>query len=86
MGCGKPCIFFTIVHDVCKKTLQVLRSQWYLSDQLFFELFEGEWRLYASLNQAIIGSDNGLAPGWSQAIIWNNGGILLIGPLGTKLK
>ena len=30
----------------------------------------------------IIGSDNGLAPGQRQAIIWTNAGILLIGPLG----
>ena len=29
----------------------------------------------------IIGSDNGLPPGWRQAIIWTNAGILLIGPL-----
>ena len=26
----------------------------------------------------IIGSDDGLSPGWRQAIIWTNGGILLI--------
>ena len=32
----------------------------------------------------IIGSDNGLSPGRHQAIIWTNGGILLIGPLGTN--
>ena len=32
----------------------------------------------------IIGSDNGLSPGRRQAIIWNNAGILSIGPLGTK--
>ena len=32
----------------------------------------------------IIGSDNGLAPGWRQAIIWTNSGILLIGPLITN--
>ena len=32
----------------------------------------------------IIGSDNGLSPGRRQAIIWNNVGILLIGPLGTN--
>ena len=32
----------------------------------------------------IIGSDNGLSPGWRQAIIWTNAGILLIGPLGTN--
>ena len=29
----------------------------------------------------IIGSDNGLSPGWRKAIIWTNAGILLIGPL-----
>ena len=29
-------------------------------------------------------SDNGLAPGRRQAIIWTNTGILLIGPLGTN--
>ena len=28
----------------------------------------------------IIGSDNGLAPGWYQAIIWTNAAILLITP------
>ena len=32
----------------------------------------------------IIVSDNGLSPGRHQAIIWNNVGILLIGPLGTN--
>ena len=31
-----------------------------------------------------IASDNGLSPGRRQAIIWNNAGILLIGPLGTN--
>ena len=35
-------------------------------------------------NVTIIGSDNGLSPGRRQAIIWNNDGILLIGPLGTN--
>ena len=34
----------------------------------------------------IIGSDNGLSPGRCQAIIWTNGGILLIGPLGTNFS
>ena len=34
-------------------------------------------------NLTIIGSDNGLLPGRHQAIIWTNGGILLIEPLGT---
>ena len=34
----------------------------------------------------IIGSDNGLSPGRRQAIIWTNGGILLIRPLGTNFS
>ena len=37
-------------------------------------------------NLTIIGSDNGLSPGRRQAIIWIHAGILLIGPLGTKLS
>ena len=34
----------------------------------------------------IIGSDNGLSPGWRQAIIYTNDGILLLGPLGTNFS
>ena len=34
----------------------------------------------------IIGSDNGLSPGWRQAIIWTSAGIFLIGPLGTNFS
>ena len=37
-------------------------------------------------NLTIIASDNGLSPGRRQAIIWNNAGILLIGPLGTNFS
>ena len=37
-------------------------------------------------NLTIIGSDNGLSPGWRQAITWTNVGILLIGPLGTNFS
>ena len=36
--------------------------------------------------QTSIASDNGLSPGRRQAIIWNNAGILLIGPLGTNFS
>ena len=35
---------------------------------------------------SIIGSDNGLSPDRSQAIIWTNVGILLIGTLGTNFN
>ena len=34
----------------------------------------------------IIGSNNGLSPGWRQAIIRTNAGILLIEPLGTNFS
>ena len=33
-----------------------------------------------------IGSDNGVSPGWHQAIIWTNAGILLIQILATTLS
>ena len=35
-------------------------------------------------NLVIIGSDNGLSPGWCQSIIWTNAGILLIELLGSN--
>ena len=35
---------------------------------------------------SINGSDNGLAPGWRQAIIWTNAGILFIWILGTSFN
>ena len=34
----------------------------------------------------IIGADNGLSPGWRQAIFCTNAGILLIGPQGTNFN
>ena len=34
----------------------------------------------------LIGSDDGLLPGWQHAIIWTYTGMLLIGPLGTNLS
>ena len=47
---------------------------------------EVERRIYASVTKSIIGSDNGLSSGRRQAIILNNDGILLIGPLGTNFS
>ena len=47
-------------------------------------LFEAEWRMYESVNWAIIRSDNGLSPSRRQAIIWTNAGMLLIGPSGAN--
>ena len=39
-----------------------------------------------SVNCPIIGSDNGLSPGWRLAIIWTIAGILLIGAVGTNFS
>ena len=47
-------------------------------------LIEADWRIYASVNQAIIGSGNDLLHGRCQAITRVNDGILLIVPLGTN--
>ena len=41
---------------------------------------------FSPSNLTIIGSDNGLAPGQRQAIIWINARILLIRPLGTNFN
>ena len=45
-----------------------------------------EWCKYASVNYAIIGSDNGLSPRRRQAIIWTNARILSIGPFGINFS
>ena len=47
------------------------------------------WRrvMHICINKlTIIGSDHGLSTGRHQAIIWNNVGLLLIGPLGTNFN
>ena len=41
---------------------------------------------YMHHKHTIIGSDNGLSPGWCQAIIWTSAGILLIWPSGTNFS
>ena len=47
---------------------------------------KAEWRIYASVNYAIICSDNGLSHGRRQYIIWTNTGILLIRTSGTNFS
>ena len=49
-------------------------------------LIGARWRIYASVNNAIIGSDNGSSTDRHQAIIWTNDSILSIGTLGTNLS
>ena len=51
-----------------------------------FPLFLTHWGRVTHIcfgELTIIGSDNGLSPGWRQAIIWTNAGALSIGPLGN---
>ena len=50
---------------------------------LFMEVM---WRIYASVNWAIIGLDNGLSPIRYQAIIGTNSGLLQIKLLGTNFS
>ena len=45
-----------------------------------------EWRIYASVNSTIMGSDNGLSLVQRQVIIWTNAVLETIGPLGTNLS
>ena len=37
-------------------------------------------------NLITIGYDNGMSPGWRQAIIWTNAGIFLIGSIWTNFS
>ena len=51
----------------------------------YIKLIEAGWRIYVS-NQNITASDNGLLPGWRQAISWTNAVILLIRTLGANFS
>ena len=50
---------------------------------MYINSLKPDWRIYASLNWVIVGSDNSLWPVQRKAIIWTNAGMLLIGPLRT---
>ena len=45
---------------------------------------EAEWRLYPSINKAIICQDNAVWPVWCKDIILDNAGLFLVEPVGTK--
>ena len=53
---------------------------------LYVQHIEVEWRIYASVNYTINGSDNNFLPVQRQAIIGPNEGLLLMGPSGTNLS
>ena len=48
--------------------------------------FETEWRIYASVNETIIDSDNDLSPDRRRAITRTNAEILLTGSLVTNFS
>ena len=50
-----------------------------------WNIFEAEWRIYASTNWVISGSDNGLSPARCQSIIWPNSVFWSIGSFETYL-
>ena len=52
---------------------------------MFMFLFPPEFRIYALVSWASIGSGNGLLPVQHQAINWSNAQLLSIGALGTNL-
>ena len=52
----------------------------------FFYLIEAERRIYATVQTAIIDSDNGLSPTRRQAIIWPNADLQSIGPWGINFN
>ena len=81
------------MHDFNKNIflylLLLLKTVYHLamfSLSIRYQLIEAEWHIYASVNKAIIGSNNGLSPGRRQPIIWTKDAILLIGPLATNLS
>ena len=45
-----------------------------------------EWRIYATVDEAIISSDNGLSPVRLEAIIWACADLLSNGPFGTNIS
>ena len=49
-------------------------------------LIKAEWRIYTSVNYAIIYSDNGLSSDRCQTIVWPDDGIFFIKLLGTNLS
>ena len=52
--------------------------------RLPFKLIEAKWCIFASMNKANFGFDNGLLLVQCPAIIWTNPGLLLIKPLETN--
>ena len=76
--------------------VQIIAWCWTGKKPLSESMMSTDADLWLSLNESIthwdrvmhicIGSDNGLSPGWHQAIIWTNARMLFIGTLGTNFN
>ena len=76
-------MFYEIPFAACIFYLLPVFKLWSLENNSdTFKLIEVEWRMYASVNKAIIGSDNVLSPVRRWAIVWNNTELSLSDPGG----
>ena len=50
------------------------------------QIIQGECGIYASMDRAIIGLDNGLFPVQHQVVIWTYASLLMLGPLITTFS
>ena len=66
----------------CREILENPNDVLCFTAAYLFELTEAEWRIFASVNWATFGSNNGLSPVRRQAIVWTNTDILPIRPPG----
>ena len=72
---------------LCTNDSQSMSLRGYSADTLTFALTHWGRVTHICVSEPTsISSDNGLAPGRRQAIIWTNAGILLTGPLGTNMS
>ena len=83
MYAHKLCVVSYTIHETLKETSekQSETTPWVaqptmLHRRIVFQIIEAEWRNNASLNYAIIGSDNGLSPNRRLAIIQVNNRIM----------
>ena len=73
---------FGITYETTVFTINLMMQAWIIK-----LLTHWGWVTHICISKlTIIGSDNSLLPDQHQAIIWNNAGILIIGPLGTNFR
>ena len=77
----------SLAFSFTKMRLKVSSAKWHPFCLGLNVLTHWGWVTHICISKlSIVGSDNGLLPGWCQAIIWTNDWIMLIGPLRTNLS